>query len=210
MGASMDGKTNRFATARVLAAGIALIVAAGVYPREASAAVVEISGMIAFTSANFGDGYSSSSRRYTGSIDFKFTPVSALEFEYTDSSQVLEYPTDLGGRLSSNIKERDTYKDIIYSFNWVQNLVSSKWILQPYVVIGGGRLNRRITQEFPQYGFRQDTSQNVLTGTGGAGVRLFLTRSMAIKGELKAYVPNFQFAKWKDNEALSIGLSWAF
>lgn len=200
----MDGKAARFSGCAL--ALITSLFAAG----PASAAVVEISGMAAYSSADLGDGYTSLQRRYTASIDFKFTAVSALEFEYTDSLTENSFPSDLDGSLTTPIKENATYKDRIYSVNWVQNLVSSKWILQPYVIIGGGRLNRRYTVEFPSVGFKQELTQNVVTGTGGAGLRLFLTRSMALKGELKTYVPNFQFAKWKSNEMLSAGLSWTF
>src|SRR5262249_19773142 len=120
------------------------------------------------------------------------------------------YPSDLGGILKTPVKEETTYRDQVYSFNWVQNLVSTKWIIQPYFIIGGGRLQRKYTVELPDIPFTQESTQNVITGTGGFGLRIFLTRSMALKGEVKTYVPNFQFAKWKDDEALSVGLSWTF
>ena len=108
----MDGKTVRLSLPGLIALLLTFF-SLGSLSRPAAAAVVEISGMAAYTSANFGDGYSTVSRRYTGTVDFKFTPVSALEFEYTDGFQELDYPTDLGGRLATNIKEQDTYKDII-------------------------------------------------------------------------------------------------
>ena len=204
----MDGKTVRSA-ARVSALIVALL-CAGARSPSASAAVVEISGMVAYSTSNFDNSYHSLQRRYTGTMDFKFTAVSALEFEYTDELTQYSYPSDLGGLLTTPTKEVTIYKDTIYSVNWVQNLVSTKWILQPYFIIGAGRMTRRYTVELPDIPFKQETTQNVFTGTGGMGLRLFLTHSMAIKGEFKTYVPNFQFAKWKDNEALSVGLSWAF
>jgi hypothetical protein len=205
MGVSMDGKTRFLIRASAL-----LFCLLGIAPAAASAAVIELSGMVALSSSNLGEGYTTKQRRYTGSIDFKFTPVSAIEFEYTDSLTENTFPTDLDGRLAANTRENTSYKDIIFSVNWVQNLVSSKWILQPYVVIGGGRLQRKYTMSLPEFGFEQKLTQNVTTGTGGLGLRIFLTRSMALKSEIKTYVPNFQFGKWKDNQMLSIGLSWAF
>ncbi len=48
------------------------------------------------------------------------------------------------------------------------------------------------------------------SGTGGVGLRLFLTKSLAFKAEMKTYVPNFQFSKWKENQMTSFGLSWMF
>ena len=172
--------------------------------------MVEISGMLAYSTSDFDDGYHSLQRRYTAQLDFKFTPVSALEFEYTDSITKISYPTTLGGYLLLPTRQATTYKDKIYSFNWVQNIVPSKWILQPYFVIGGGRMTRVVTVELPDIPYRQESSQNVTTGTGGLGVRLFFTRSMAVKAEAKTYVPNFQFAKWKETQMLSVGVSWTF
>ncbi len=179
-------------------------------PTLAAAAVIEISAMLAYSTSDFADGYKSTQRRYSGSMDFKFTPVSALQFEYMDSSTSISYNTTLGQVLTTPTREAITYLDKVYSFNWVQNLVPSKWIIQPYFVIGGGRLTRRYTDELPEFGFKQVTTQNVVTGTGGLGIRLFFTRSMAIKAEAKTYVPNFQFSKWKENQMLSVGLSWMF
>ena len=185
------------------------LISAALLPRAAFAAQVEISGLVSYNNADFGGGFTSLERRYTGTVDFKFTPVSALEFEYTQSfSQYTSPNTD--GLVSFSTRQITSYDDTIYSVNWVQNLVSSKWLLQPYFVIGGGRLVRRYSQAYPDLGVTETISENVFTGTGGLGLRLFLTRSMAIKGEAKTYVPNFQFSKWKQNEALSVGLSWTF
>lgn len=204
----MDGKTVRIA-ARALALTATLVCIGGFF-RSASAAGVEISGMVAYANSNLGAGYTSLQRRYTGSIDFKFTSVSALEFEYTNSLTQSSFPSDLDGRLTHSTRENTEYRDIIYSVNWVQNLVSSKWIIQPYFVIGGGRMTRYYVVELPEFGVQQKLTQNVTTGTGGLGIRIFLTRNMALKGEVKTYVPNFQFSKWKDSQMLSAGLSWTF
>ncbi len=207
----MDGKSRYAArsTRTGIFVGLTLLLLCGI-PRAANAAVVEISGMVAYSRSRITDDYTSMQRRYTGSIDFKFTAVSAFELEYTDSLTEETFPTDLDGRLPKTTQQNTSYHDTIYSFNWVQNLVSSKWIIQPYFVVGGGRLSRHYSIALPEFGVTQTLSQNVTTGTGGLGLRIFLTRNMAVKGELKTYVPNFQFAKWKDNEMLSAGLSWSF
>lgn len=196
----MDGRTARF-----------LILLTGFFiPALSHAAQVELSGLVAYSKSNFSDGYQSMQRRYTTTVAFKFTSVSALEFEYTDSTSQASYFTDVGKYLSHLTRQHLTYKDKIYSFNWVQNLVSSKWIIQPYVVIGGGKIRRRYTEAFPEFGYERTVTQSVTTGTGGVGLRLFLTRSMAIKIEAKTYVPSFNFKKWKENQMMSAGLSWVF
>lgn len=178
---------------------------------RAHSATIELSAMVGYTKSDYGQEYKSLQRRYTGSIDFKFTAVSSIQFEYTDSIQTAEYLTNVGTVIVHNTIVDVTDKAKIYSFNWVQNLVPSKWLIQPYFLIGGGRMDRsykQVYQEFPNNSF--EFSQRMTTGTGGAGLRIFLTRSMALKGEIKTYVPDFKFYRWKENQLLSIGLSWLF
>ncbi len=177
----------------------------------ARGAVIELSGMVAYNKAQYSDGYKSFQRRYTGSVDFKFTQVSALQFEYTDSITKVSYLADLSNILPGlSTPEATTYKDKIYSFNWVQNLVPSRWLIQPYIVFGGGKMRRFIIREYPVLGIYQSVVQSVATGTGGIGLRIFLTKNMAIKGEIKTYVPRFKFSLWKENQLFSAGLSWVF
>ncbi len=176
----------------------------------AHAAVVELSGLVSYGRVNFADGYKSTLRSNSGSIDFKFTQVSSIQFEYTDRITKVSYPTNVGGELAFYTPEATTYKDKIYSFNWVQNLVPAKWIVQPYVVLGGGKMKRQLRREYPELGVSQSVTQNVTTGTAGVGLRVFLTKTMAIKSEMKTYVPKFQFSKWKENQQYSVGLSWLF
>lgn len=178
---------------------------------DARAAALELSAMLAYSKADFADGYKSVQRRYTGSIDFKFTAVSALQVEYTDSTTKVSYPTNISMNVTPVIiNENTTYRDKIYSFNWVQNLVPSTWLVQPYFVLGGGRMKRILFKEYSAYLQPQTVEQSVVTGTGGLGLRIFLTKSMALKGEVKTYVPKFHFSGWKESQSFSAGLSWLF
>lgn len=207
MGVSMDGR-SKFS----LFTWWGWMVLLAMAPSFARAATVELSGLFAYGKSEFSDGYKSVQKRYTSSIAFKFTAVSAIEFEYTDSTTNVSYYTTVGTLLPTATKEEITYRDRIYSFNWVQNLVSTKWIIQPYVVIGGGRMTRKYTENFPDLTppYTRTVTQNVTSGTGGAGLRIFLTRSMALKTEVKTYVPSFRFSKWKENQLMSAGISWVF
>jgi hypothetical protein len=199
---SMDGK-------KILAFVFVLL---GWAPLEAQARrpMVELSSTVAYSKSNFTDGYKSTMRRHTGAVDFKFTPVSAIQFEYTQSITKISHPTNVGGQLPYFTQEATSYKDRIYSFNWVQNLVPSQWIVQPYFVLGGGKMRRILTREYPEFAVSQTVVQNVTTGTAGLGTRIFLTKRMAIKGEAKTYVPRFRFSKWKESQQFSVGLSWVF
>jgi hypothetical protein len=176
----------------------------------AFAANIELSGMVAYGRSSFSDGYNSIQRRYTGSIDFKFTPVSALQVEYTDSTTKISFPVRLSNLFlnPSYVTESTTFRDKIYSFNWVQNLVPMKWLIQPYVIFGGGKMQRNLLREYPELGISDTVTQSVANGTAGVGLRIFLTKNMAIKGEAKTYVPKFQFSKYKENQMFSVGVSW--
>lgn len=177
----------------------------------ARAARVEISGMAAYGKNNMGDGYTTLQRRYSGSVEFKFTSVSAIQFEYMDSMSKYTSPVNVGTLLPKMTEQLTVYRDRVYSFNWVQNLVPSDWIIQPYVVFGGGKLKRKVRQEQPEFAkVLVDDTQSSTSGTAGAGLRIFFLKNMALKAELKTYVPDFKFSKWKDNQMLSAGLSFLF
>lgn len=195
----MDGKALR-----LLLAGFLLIAT------PAEAALIELSALFSYGRARYSDGYSSDQWRYSGSIDFRFTPVSALQFEYINTTTKVSYPVNVGVIIPQNTLQASRYEDKVYSFNWVQNLVPAKWLIQPYIKVGGGRMERVQTIEFPQYGLRQTETLKVVTGVGGVGLRIFLTKSMALKGEFASYVPDFKFKEWRDNQLFSTGLSWLF
>lgn len=195
----MDGR--KFLT--LLCAGLFL----GASPVRA--AVVEVSAMYASSKSQF-DDYKGTQRRYTGSIEFKFTQVSSIQFEYTDSFSENQTKTDIGTNLVHLTPMITTYSDKIYSVNWVQNLVPAKWILQPYIVFGGGKVARKASQSIPEINKTVSDKQSSTTGTAGAGLRIFLLQNMALKTEFKSYVPDFKFKKWKENQMLSVGLSWLF
>lgn len=177
-------------------------------------AALELSGMLSYSKTEIPDSehYRSEQRRYTGTVGFKFTAVSELEFEYTYATTKTSYQTNIGINLPQYTTEAITSVDKIYSFNWVQNLVPSRWVAQPYFVIGGGKMFRTYTREYPAFGsdYTLSIQQNVVSGTGGLGLRIFLTRNLAIKAEMKTYVPKFQFSKWKQSQVQSVGLSWSF
>jgi opacity protein-like surface antigen len=196
---SMDGRKSLI----LLCAGLFL----GASPVRA--AVVEVSAMYAYSKSEFED-YKGVQRRYTGSVEFKFTQVSSIQLEYTNSSSEYRTQTDIGTNMVYLTPLVTTYNDKIYSVNWVQNLVPAKWIVQPYLVLGGGKVARKVTQTRPELGKSQTDTQNSTTGTAGAGLRIFLLQNMALKTEFKSYVPDFRFSRWKENQMLSVGLSWLF
>ncbi|NUM88086.1 MAG: hypothetical protein HUU37_02675 [Bdellovibrionales bacterium] len=200
----MEGTARRFS--RIL---IPVIAAVAVWPAAARAAVVELSLMGQWAKTRV-ESYSFDQRRYSGSVEFKFSQVSGIQFEYTDSHQEARYRTNVGTLLPYYTDEVITYRDKVYSFNFVQNLVPAKWLIQPYIKFGGGRMDRTYTRSYPEFRLQESVSQRVTTGVGGAGIRIFLLRSLAVKGEFNTYVPDFRFSRWKENEVFSTGVSWLF
>lgn len=180
-------------------------------PISVHGAVIELSSTAAYSKTDFED-YKNTQRRFTGSIDFKFTPVSALQFEYMDSLSKTTTKVDVGlGLLGPNMQPRhQSIRDRVYSFSWVQNLVPSKWIIQPYVLIGGGKMERKYRDEIPARQQLFEDSQKTTTGVAGAGMRVFFLRNLALKAEVKTYVPKFKYSEWKHNQLLSLGFSWLF
>jgi len=203
----MDGNTRKY---KILYIVVLLLGNLFQFSTTAFSAVIEVSGMMSYGRSRFADGYNSTQRRYTGSLEFKFTPVSSIQFEYTDSTTKVSYLTNVGTLLTYYTTEAITYDDKIYSANWVQNLVPSKWLVQPYFKIGGGKMTRKYSKEYPQFGLKESVTDNSVTGVAGLGLRIFITRSMALKGEFNTYVPNFHFKSWKENQLFSTGVSWVF
>lgn len=203
----MDGrkpqKTIRFYLLAALAAQIFI-------STLSVAAIIETSFMANFDRAKFAGNYNTSQRRLTADLDFKFTAVSSIQIEYVDSVSKASYPTNVGTLLPHYTADNVTYQDRVYSVNWVQNLVPSKWVIQPYFKVGGGRMVRKYREELPEFNYVTTASENIVTGVGGLGLRIFLTKNMAIKGEFSTYVPKFHYKSWKDNEQVSYGISWTF
>src|SRR3989344_803971 len=190
-----------------LAAFLAMMIAGPVH-----AAVFELSGAVAYGKANLGPNASSRQNRYTAEFAWRFTKVSAIELSFMRTRSKMSQTVALNSVLVPTLTQALTYDDDVYSASCVQNLVPANFIIQPYFKVGGGRLIRKQKAEYSNQTIieNQEISQRVETGVGGVGCRLFLTKSMALKGELVTYVPRFQFSKWKDSQMFSVGLSWIF
>lgn len=176
----------------------------------ARASVIEISGSAAYGKSDLGDGYKTVQRRYSGSVELKLTQVSGVQFEYSNSWSKYTSRIVVGNLLPYITDQNTFYIDQVYSLNWVQNLVPSNWIMQPYFSVGAGKVDRKIRQEVPDTGSVNEVVQKTKTGTAAVGLRLFFLKNLALKLEMKTYMPDFQVKTWKDNQMTSAGLSWVF
>lgn len=177
---------------------------------SAMAGAIELSGMISYGRSNLGDGASSRQNRYTAEVAWRFTKVSAFELAYSTSRTKITQPVNLNSVIFTTVNQTTIYDDEVYSASWVQNLVPSSFIIQPYAKLGGGRLIRKQRAEYSALFAAQELTQKSVTGVAGLGLRIFLTRNMALKGEFVTYVPKFRFKEWQDSQNFSGGLSWMF
>ena len=187
-----------------------LLVLALTGPATAAAAVIETSALVSYGKADLGNDVTTRQNRYTFSVAYRFTKVSALEVSYSQSRTKISTPLSLDSILFPTIQETITFDDQVYSLSWIQNLVSSKWIIQPYLKLGAGKLVRKKKAEYSTLLDSQEEIQKSETGVAGIGLRLFLTKRMALKGEAITYLPEFRVSKWKESQQFSGGLSWLF
>lgn len=173
---------------------------------------VEISSMFSYGKSELGGGAFTQQTRYSFSFALRFTKVSAIEVSYLRSKTKNFSPDVLDSLVSDVIDQTLTYDDTVYSANWVQNILPSKWILQPYLKVGAGRLIRKQRVDYTGIlsGESKETIQESVTGVVGAGVRLFLLKNMALKGEFISYMPKFRLSTWKDSQLFTAGFSWLF
>lgn len=174
--------------------------------------LVEISSMFSYGKSDLGNGAFSRQNRYSFSVGLRFTQVSAIEVSYLTSRIKNFTPSILETFVAGSVDQTVTYDDQVYSASWVQNFVSSKFMVQPYFKVGAGRFIRK--QKVSYTGVLADDGSEIVqesvTGVAGLGLRIFLLKNMALKGELVSYMPKFRLSTWKDSQLFTAGLSWLF
>lgn len=173
--------------------------------REASAAAVELSALVSYNRSEINADTVSRQNRYSGAIEFYFTAISSIKFSYTYARTRIKQPTNISFAPTLNVE----IEDKVLSMNWVQGLLPSKFAIQPYLQIGGGRMWRSRSNEFPDFPlFNSEGSDRNETAVGGAGLKIKITKRINLKGEFTVLVPEFRFSQWKKNQYFSVGLSW--
>ncbi len=173
---------------------------------------VEISATLSYGKSELGNRAFTRQNRHSFSVAFRFTKVSAIEVSYLKSRTRVFTPDVLNSIISEVVDQTVTYDDTVYSASWVQNLLPSRFILQPYFKIGSGRVVRKQNVHYTSI-LSSENSENIqasATGVAGVGVRLFLLKNMALKGEFVSYIPKFRLSTWKDSQLFTGGFSWLF
>jgi hypothetical protein len=169
------------------------------FPFKAAAGVFEVSGGFSFNKTTYGENSLSWTRRWSASIAYYFTEISDIEFSYGDSynrNKILGV-------------EDTTFHDKVYSVNWVQHFTGRNFPVQPYVKAGVGQLNRDATGTYATGG-SPPQKQDSLTAVAGGGLKVFLTKTFGLRGEVTTYLTGGRLSTYKDNVSCTAGISVYF
>ena len=170
-----------------------------VFSRQAQAGSFEASAGFSFNRSRYSDDSYSWSRRWGSSLGYHFSDRTELEVAFQD---IVDRTKIVGF-------EDTTFHDTIFSVNWVQGLVGKDWAVQPYVKVGVGQLNREATGSYAN-GVSPPTIVDSLTGILGAGARIYITRTFAIRTEVSSYLEGGKIKTWQQNIGVTAGLSYYF
>ena len=166
---------------------------------EASAGMFELSFSVAFNRSNYTEVNYSWSRRYGVGLGYYFSELSQIEFAFQD----------VVARTYVERYEDTTFHDNIYSISIVQSLMPRSAPVQPYVKAGAGQVYRTITGSYSGVEIPR-TQVASLTGILGAGIKVKVTDRVGLKTEATSYLVGGALGTWKDNYAISGGLSFYF
>ncbi|MCM2279506.1 MAG: hypothetical protein NDJ89_15630 [Oligoflexia bacterium] len=184
---------------RIVLFALAVWMLQAVIPYRAAAESFEVSTGFSFNKSNYSDNNYSWTRRWGATFGFHFSERSGIEF----SAQ------DVVDRTSISGYEDTTFHDRIYSINWFQSLAGRNAPLQPYFKIGVGQLNRNASGNYA-FGATPPLEVDSVTGVLAGGLRVYLTRTLGLKGEVTSYLTGGRLSTWKDNIGITTGLSVYF
>lgn len=164
-----------------------------------SQANFEASFGFSFNKTNYGEGNYNWTRRYGLNLGYNLTELTQIEAAY----QNVRDRTKIEGY------EDTTFDDEIFSLNWLQTLMPKSSPVQPFTKLGIGQLNREASGNYVG-GSSPPRIVDSVTGILGAGVRVYLTRTFAIRTECTSYLQGGQIRKWKDNIGVTFGISALF
>jgi len=167
---------------------------------RAEAGTVELSVGGSYNRSIFdptGENYSWN-RRWGASVSYEFFARSEIEFSFQDvidRTMIVNY-------------EDTVFHDRIYSLSWIQSLLPRSVPVQPYLKAGVAQLNRDADGTYAG-GASPNPRVDAVTGVLGGGLRIYLTRTFAIRTEIISYLTGGEINTWQDNVAASVGVSYS-
>jgi hypothetical protein len=163
------------------------------------AGTFEFSGGLSYSKSTFSDDSYEWNRRWGLSVGYYFFTVSEVELSFQDVTT----RTKITGY-------QDTpFHDQIFSINWVQTCAPKDFPVQPYLKLGVGQLNRDAQGSYaggaaPPLGLGQ------ITVVLGVGLRVSITKHVALRGEGTSYLVGGSLKSWADNFGLTFGASFYY
>jgi hypothetical protein len=159
----------------------------------------EISFGFGYSIQRFGDNSYNWNRRIGASIGYYPWALTEIELAFQD----------VVDRTKIEGFQDTTFHDQIYSVNVVQQLVPKEWPVQPYVKLGVGQLNRTATGTY-SFGSAPPTILDSITVITGAGLRVYITKIFAIRGEATSFIQGGILDTWDKNLQFNAGVSVVF
>ena len=168
-------------------------------PLSASAGTFELSAGGSFSQSDYGNGSFAWNRRIGGSVGYYFLSITEVELSFQDTldrTKIVGY-------------QDTTVHDMMFGLSIVQSLVPKSFPVQPYVKVGGGQLIREAQGSYAG-GAAPPANFGTITVILGAGLKIYITRNFAIKGEATTYIAGAVLSTWKDNFGITGGISFFF
>ncbi len=165
----------------------------------AQAGVFELGGGYSYSNNSYNGGSFTSTKSYSTTFGYFFTQDSEVEFMYQDTTNQ-EFVTNV---------QDITYRDRVYSVNFLYHFMDEKDAFRPYVRSGVGQLNRDATGSYSG-GYAPPGRLDQVTVIGGIGFKAKIIGQFGVKGEAISYLVGGGISTWKDNISINFGGSFYF
>ncbi|MGE3975593.1 MAG: outer membrane protein [Bdellovibrionales bacterium] len=145
----------------------------------------------------------SKTQSLTGSVAYYFWELSALEFSYTDGTNMTYGKTATNETYIATTRFQLTGLDLVISFAGRQDP------FRPYIKFGGAYQRKKLTYEQGYFTPVERTSEG-FAPTAGAGFKLAITQEFAIKLGADAWTSPISETPIRYDFAASAGISWLF
>jgi hypothetical protein len=176
-----------------------LVAATSFFSHAAHAGVFELGGAFAYNHNAYAGGSVTWTRSYSATFGYYLTADSEVEFSYQDSSNEDYEP----------VVQDITYRDRVYSINFLYHLMDEASSFRPYFRAGLGQLNRDMTGWY-EGGYQPGGRLDQVTVIGGLGFKVKIVGRFSLKAEATTYLSGGEVSSWKDNVTVNIGGSIYF
>lgn len=176
------------------------IVFASICFNSAQAGVYEVGGSFSWNRSNYNAGSYTWTKSFGFSFGYYFTQDSEVQFSYSDSTT----------KTFVESVQDTSYRDRVYSINFVYHFFDEQSTFRPYVRMGVGQLNRDATGTYSAAGYYAPGRLDAVSVIGGLGFKYKVTERIAVKAEGTSYLTGGSIGSWADNVTLNFGGAFYF